>query len=40
VNPGSVLSLIVSLYEQLIAAKDRVAELERENAQLRETREP
>ncbi len=35
-NPGSVLSLIVSLYEQLTVTQQRVAELEAENAALRE----
>jgi len=28
VNPASILSLIVSLYEQLVAAQVRIAELE------------
>lgn len=35
-NPAVILSLIASLYEEAITCRERIAELEEENAKLRE----
>lgn len=39
-NPAAILTLISNLYEQLVAARDRVRALEAELAEMRERGTP